>query len=290
MSGDENQNDVFDFQWEIHDSGYDWIKAPLLTDKEGRPEPARPSFQHWPPDDRAGFLWLDQILSEETPSRGSQWVLHAKPLKEFYPKTRSYRPFKAPDLFIEFAQSEPSLKSVREFANKHGFLGVGAAFQPDGHGGARYGEPFELWKREIESMRMALHFWRLAKAGREDELLSHIVWPGDFVGIRWQGKVIHLHWDHDQEPGVLESMETEASKNKEDYMEGVPLILPAYRLIHEQVHKALKRFSVTPITVWTPSLNRQMPQLTLKFRPRNLISALWLQFAQAVTEINKFRP
>jgi len=159
--------------------------------------------------------------------------------------TAQYNPLESIEgepLFRLFATTEPSEEGIVQFAEQYGLLGVGLPIEKK-DGGIAYGEPLHLWQYEIKKMMEATEVYFHAKEHDEDWLSEHV---------------------------QQSSLDTDN------------LVLLGHHFTFQLIEEALVLYSVTPLPVWSPYLPLEKPQVELKFQPKNLLAAMWLQFAQAV--------
>lgn len=193
-------------------------------------------------------------------------------------------------LFINLAELQPREDQIIEFANRYGMLTLGVWLRLDGS--LVSGEPFELWTKAIADLALAYRLWGLIKAGDAAGLGRYIKWAGssgvrfdrptDNVSLsRFEGTIPWL-------PGVVFDGTEELKDGRwiaarvtnpallETFQVG-DLLGPAWHQLQYMVNEKLDG-NVSARLLWNSSHRR----LSLYQVPRDLISALWLQFARAI--------
>ena len=191
-------------------------------------------------------------------------------------------------LFLALAALEPHLDQIIEFANHYGMLTGGVWLRLDGS--LVSGEPPELWHDAIRDLSLAVRMWELIKTGDTSELGQYIKWA-DSSGVRFerpadnasatgfQGTIPWL-------PGVVFDGTEELKDGRwiatretnpallETFQVG-DLLGPAWYQLQHMVNEKLDS-NVSARLLWDHK------QLSMHQVPRDLISALWLQFARAI--------
>ncbi len=191
--------------------------------------------------------------------------------------------------FSAFARLRPTREDIQNFANRYGVLadsGVrGSARRPPG----KYfvsqlqGMSFRQWKSEIDRMRALIDIWEAVNSARKDKLRAIIHWRGiNVVSYR-------LPWSDT----LLAS--PHYNKHLLKRFKRFDVVKPALYLLQSEINKRLCDYSspsflpVVPRLVWCPG-PRVHGVVTwdhhqrLIFQPSNLLAAIWLQFAQAITQ------
>src|SRR5262245_45140397 len=93
---------------------------------------------------------------------------------------RPYTPLRSnPALYLELADTPPTLEGILSFANRYGLLGITDSIHnpatvtpaPGVSGGeCRQVESFETWKIEMVWLREAVRIWGLIEEGDDEEL------------------------------------------------------------------------------------------------------------------------
>lgn len=168
-------------------------------------------------------------------------------------------------LFIKLAQLKPRQDQIIEFANQYGMLTGGVGLDLDDL--VVYGEPLELWTRGIADLSIAYRLWELIKTGATSALSQYIKWREN-SGVRFDlpghrgGRWIAMRETN------LDLLQT--------FRPG-DLIGPAWHQLQYMVNEKLDG-NVSGRLLWDSSHTR----LGLYQVPKDLISALWLQFARAI--------
>lgn len=163
---------------------------------------------------------------------------------------REYLPFEHPELFREFAGLDRTPEGVLEFASKFGHLGTRFA-DPD--------EPLEPGE-DVETPQQ-LREWR------RQVYLDRCIWdPLE----HWDLAIETMHncveaWEQIRDK-VTKSSDTH------DFLSG----------INEEIVKHLVEVQIEPA-------QRSPSGFCLTYVPRNLLGAMWVQFAQAIIENKDFR-
>jgi hypothetical protein len=219
------------------------------------------------------------------------------------PKPPVYEPLKAPRLFLDFADLRKDLspENVLRFVNRRGCLGLGwpvrlesvpfsrtgpSDFMPTGNhyrddtevwSADPKMEPFGVWCDEVVRMHHLTALWGFAAAGDKKALADFVRWEGDNIIFRlpefrpfflrgWARP--EIVWGAKQHTDTL---------GKPRFRRG-DLILPASCFVAGQLNPALDG-RITQYMTWSTSAGAP----TLRTRPENLLGALYLQFALAIT-------
>lgn len=198
----------------------------------------------------AGYRWV-------TDADGRRVLTDGLGLKE--PRESfQYSPLKHTGLFKTFAATEISEAGIRAFANKYGQIAdnkpIGKTepgVPPDA-----LGQPYITWKKSIIQMRNAIDLWC---AARDEDL--------DYLGrvIEWSDK------------GPVCSLVPDINlwRFLNRFQRG-DLVGPAWYFVQDDVNTHLK--GVSPRLLW----DRDGKEISLHDTPDSLLTAMWLQFAQAI--------
>jgi hypothetical protein len=163
---------LVDFRWCAPQYGFEWVETSL----QGAQQPCLVE-RGVPPDD---------ISIARTPA--------AKAGTEKASARDSFLgPLNITGLHRIFADTEPTLEGIQQFANRYGRLGVDFRGPLDNPrtklSRDRPGETFELWAREILGMKHAVEFWERIRAGDVRSLSRFIrEFPADHaVIVRYVG-------------------------------------------------------------------------------------------------------
>jgi hypothetical protein len=256
--------------WRVPRAGYRWILAtplpdPVLGSQPGVPQAPQPALVP---------VQADQAAL--TGSEPSEWD---------------------PALFHAFAELKPDEEEILKFANRHGDLIGSMKLQPaegadSGSGSPLYGTPLLTWQFEIASMQRLVGLWQLLQQEDRERLALHIQWRKDREGG------LSVHFDShpagkggpslglkrtkaviasgDTHPGLLETFEV-----------GDPVV-PGWSYLQEKIDAHLSHAyeagEVAADMAWDP--RRKRP--ALRFAALTLRSAVWLQFADAVSSDRTF--
>jgi hypothetical protein len=204
---------------------------------------------------------------------------------EHAPETRTYDVFRnEPMLYRKFAETAPTPEGVLAFADRFGLLGgfarVGVCvLQEDAYTAATgespgdnddwlsasamygFGEPLEIWTREIAAMREAFELWRLLERERVQEL-------GELVTKRG---------------GEVKFKDTRLGPASE-LAHLTPLQLVPLYLAPTVEARTAKASSITLKVRHNPA-----PALRSMVSIDNLVAALWHQFAQSTLVRHEWR-
>ena len=269
---------MFEFQWQVHTKGYQWIETSwdsLL-----------------PPEERAGTVWcLVPTLGED-----------AQP-----PPLQNYRPLHTKTaLFRTFAQKAPTRDDICEFANQYGLLGgeidtgVLLSWPQKPHRRIPLrGICFDRWVYEQLLMRHVISLWDMLRKNNLDGLSHHVRWYGQdrvyyqsIPGVPAAEPVgrfpeSQLIWDTHGTAQLEIKAWIAAPWYDAHMLDGLKageLVKPTWCFMQRVINERLKR-SVAPQIVWDVTDKA----LILRFMPRSLRGALWLQLAQAIDGKKEYR-
>jgi hypothetical protein len=193
-------------------------------------------------------------------------------------------------LFREFAAIDGSADAVLRFANRYGAL--------FGEHGRR--EPLRHWQVEVWRLQRTLTLWDLVRRHDLNTLAQHIVWEG-------QGEESQVYYDPypitmDPDPLFAQLADTPPLSGRSRSPSAVSIsgprmddgwwerfkpgdvLLPAIAYIQLTVSLRLNE-EVSPRLDYDPG----QKTLRLQLAPKNLMRALWLQFAQAINADKEYR-
>ncbi|MFN8544481.1 MAG: hypothetical protein U0807_09760 [Candidatus Binatia bacterium] len=186
-------------------------------------------------------------------------------------------------LFQTFAALAPTEESMLGFANQYGsLLGRDGPLidlkQQDSSGDRQlgHGEPIELWRIEIHTMREALLLRDLVQKRDIPGLGCFIHWRGR-TGVEYSGepdKEGTAHWEHIATDGVFPELLAEFAPGD--------LIKPAQYYLQRVVNRHLAQ--VHSRLLWDREGHLAIHQV-----PGNLLGALWVQFALALAGNRRYR-
>ena len=234
---------LFEFEWNVPLKGFEWVTG--RGDKPGE---------------------SGQYLCEPSVKAGEN------------PEFRCYAPL-APDyngLFRTLAATDPTPEGIKGFADKFGHL-VSLQPVPSPNGtNQRLGERLENWQHYILRLKFALTLWELTRSGKRKALSQYVSWvakdlvicasaphlfktrPGDRLGLG------ESYWPFN------------ASSDLFDKLTFGDVLRPAVYSLQSAINEQIQNCS--PRLLWSRSRARQ----ELCIVPFHLLSAIWLQFAQAV--------
>lgn len=224
------------------------------------------------------------------------------------------------NLFSKFACLNPDdPQTVLDFANAWGMLTEGetevtSSVHPDGsepvlgrqrlltNGGEAYmegrqgvptlpAESLAFWKREIIEMGQLFSVWDQFKQRDLGALRRVIRWPLKMNAVSyslpvWQGKEYTVPDDKEIIPGMHLGWLADSDHTSPEVFKRFKrgdLLLPAYYLLQKYVNKKIEKMEEEGIGSVRPRLLlNQENEIGSYLRPSNLLSALWLQFYQAI--------
>jgi hypothetical protein len=193
---------------------------------------------------------------------------------------RVYEPLKIPGLFLKFAKIRSAQNAILEFAGEYGDLFDSYSIEEVRvqRGRMAGGATLDTWKAEIGDMRALVRLWEAIRKpqARENamELKRVITWAHG--GVRHETKTPKAH----QHSWLAHPLDPNFDAQCGGFKPG-DVLLPARYALQREINcriASAPTFS-TPRLAWTPDYHQR-----LIFAPSNLLGAMWLQFAQAVTE------
>jgi len=167
---------------------------------------------------------------------------------------RDYRPLEQrTGLFREFAELEPTENAVVAFANRFGMLGIGEGRPEETESGAVriQVETLGVWKQEIESFKRAVRLWDVVRSGDQNKLAE-----------------VKSAWRPEELPNAIQEF---YHLNDTD---------PAMSLLAEI--RTIADAKIAKHLVSRILFAGNTPRLQLTLTPKNLLGAMWLQFAIAL--------
>lgn len=236
----------------------------------------------------AGYEWARGLLD-------SEWRLVARLPGLQQRGIRVYEPLKDNRLFLSFAAVKPTRRAILQFADKYGTLFDNhdleeSVRRPSGQYDSSqvYGTRFVRWKSEIERMGRLVRIWNAVKSGRGDQVKNMIHWKGNnAVGYK-----LGTRWGWLATPEINKFLLMRFKRNE--------LLKPAMYLLQREINQTIAEAdslgyaAIVPRLVWCPGprihgMPRPDHHQRLIFQPTNLLAAIWLQFAKAVTEEYQLR-
>ena len=215
----------------------------------------------------AGYRW----------ARGRDGKLHLIPREQL---GSGFRVRELSDgLFRRYAELKPTQDAIEDFAREYGgnllsnydFLGDLVVREDDT---VTWATSLETWQTEIGQMKALVRLWDDIRHRRTTVLRNIISTSENGVGYCLGGRYVNLaHSD------VLLTVPFRRFSHKD-------VVLPAQYALQKEINRRLEdpRSATVPRLAWTPDNHQR-----LIFVPRNFLAALWLQFAEAVTEQLRLR-
>jgi hypothetical protein len=215
---------------------------------------------------------------------------------------RRYYPLHSePALFQVFANTEPTEEGIISFADRYGSLGcttwmeipsdgaqplldVGICLQKRGESFSGKGEKISQWTKAIYLMRASVRLWNLLRKSDTEELRKHFhVRKNIRSGY---GDVLY------RTDGTPAPQKTLLDWNITTFFVSVLLPGPPDLNLYDLAKDFLIRTVNTPLNLHvSPFLERtEQGEVRLRFAPKNLLGALWLQLAQAIAGGSEYRP
>jgi hypothetical protein len=180
-------------------------------------------------------------------------------------------------LFRQFAELEPTKSAIEIFSREYGgnlfsrqeFVNIISDLVVREDQTATWGASLDAWQGAIEEMKAFVELWDSIRNRSIAKLGKIIDWSDNGVGYRIAGRYVNI-----AASDALLTCPLRRFVHKD-------VLLPAQYALQIEINRKLEdpRTVTVPRLAWTPD-NYQR----LIFMPSNLLAALWLQFAQAVTE------
>lgn len=246
---------MFSFQWQVPENGFEWI-----------------SGQHAP---------------AKTPEQDEEYLVAAgEGRRQSSIEFRVYEPLSNSGLFKEFAKTEPTKEGILSFANRYGTLGGSTRkavydreYPKPPTAGSRIanGQPFWFWQREILAVRHATAIWEATNSGDEEFISQFVQWNAD--GSSGFEYTTPTGWKMTR-TAPTERPDIDAMLVRGD------LITPAKIANREHINMHLVSSRLLPQLVWERVSGK--PRERIRFQVGDLISAIWLQLAQAIDGNREF--
>jgi hypothetical protein len=270
-------SDVFSFLWSVPESGYQWVQARAFVNEGGAPP------NQLRPDSRANAA-LGWALTDGL-AIGQRYVVRQySPLKMF---TGLYR------TFAELPFEDRG--ALLAFANEYGDLGIRRPLsltgrdEPPHFRGVR-GDLHEDWVREIDAMRRAVAIWDMVDRRDAAGVARFVRWEEAEYAEDGRTETKAAGWFYDSHPD-LPSPQVDLRKGAPthpgrfiqmitpvlDLFKPGDVLAPASFLVQRWINEHLKG-KAAPCLVYHLDLGKRALQII----PNNLLSAMWLQFAQAI--------
>jgi hypothetical protein len=173
-----------------------------------------------------------------------------------------------PGLFREFAELNPTREAIQGFAGRYGDLFNRyelrqSVARDDGTGSE--GASLGTWREEIGEMRVLVGLWDQIQDQRLAELTKIIT--------RTEKE---LYYVIKTPKGKVNA--TLAHGDGLSRFDHADVLLPARCALQSEINKRIAETLTVPRLAWTPDYHQR-----IIFQPSNLLAAMWMQFAQAVT-------
>jgi hypothetical protein len=219
---------------------------------------------------------------DQSAARMQRFLVEDDPWRDV--RVRPYDPMlDQPALFRTFAAVEPTEVSILHFVAEFGTLGTGELAVS--HAGAELlpGEALTTWVAEITDMRRAVQLWDWLRERNLAELQKHFRWKRDEPGQCQLFYDSHPDFPPDETPewpdhrseGMIFPWEVFAGRPSIIPEGNVVLATRAY--LHQFVNFKLWS-KVSPRILF----DARSMETVLRFKPTNLLSCLWLQFAETM--------
>ena len=265
--------ELLEFDWDVSPSGYRWVEATFV------------------PDEPYGTGTLAPMTDTPAPKPALVW---AGP--EVFGPTPPH-PHPEPALFRLFAEVNPNKESILAFANRYGDLGIAvklhlAIRDPDAGPGPARGTFLVVWQNQIADMQRLAGLWDLLLAGDRERLAQHIEWT------RGGPEGLAVHFDSNPTAGtgrgpslgsdrvrVLIASRQTGPELLEQWDVDDP-VGPAWVYLQWAIDEHLRHLAseVPTSMVWDPRAKRPV----LRLLAPTLASAVWLQFAEAISTSRTF--
>jgi hypothetical protein len=200
---------------------------------------------------------------------GYEWVKGRDGKQHLVPRREpgiGYRPCE-PDsgVFLEFAKMPPTKEAIQNFAGLHGDL-----FSISG-------TSLSAWTKEAGDMRALVTLWEHIQQRQLVALKKVIKWNEKEVGYEIKTPL------HERDITLAHA---DLPATGFDRFSPKDVVLPARCALQLEINVRLAERPTVPRLSWTPDTGDTSGDYhqRIVFQPPNLLAAMWLQFAQAVTE------
>jgi hypothetical protein len=182
-------------------------------------------------------------------------------------------------VFREFARLK-TRQHIKEFADKFGDLYNHWSDPPNRYDGTSIlGRPLSAWTEEIGDMRVLVELWDHIQARNHDALKRLI-----FLTDEGPEYVISTSKRSKRIVNLTRTLKTRTG----DPIQFLPndVLLPARCALQIEINTRLAENRTIPELTWTRDTKETSGgyHQRIIFKPSNLVAAMWIQFAQAVTE------
>ena len=187
-------------------------------------------------------------------------------------------------LFREFANLEPTRESIQDFATRYGDLFSTQRGSKGESGKLMFGTLLIRWREEIGEMRVLVGLWDQIKNRQLAELKK-------IITLTDEGPWYRIVTPKQDTSGALAYENTPSLPSEPIRVNPIlfapdDVLLPARCALQLEINKRLSEHSTVPLLTWTPDTKGTSGGYHQRviFKPSNLLAAMWIQFAQAVTE------
>jgi hypothetical protein len=189
----------------------------------------------------------------------------------------SYQPLLIHGLFDKFAGLQSDEEEIRQFANMYGMLyGAPVEFKTPSGSSSLQGETFTDWTLAIEQMNRALELWKWSMEGEKANLNAVLQWDNphkEYPKGSWRYytvKPVHLDFLH---------------LHAWDWLTPTSLAPAGLSFVQCWINEQLAKHCPTGV-LWDRDKREYVPRVT----PRNLLGAMWWQFARMFFGEIDYRP
>lgn len=200
-----------------------------------------------------GYEWVD--------FGDIRWLKAA--VDPYEPPSMLYTPLDDTGLFRTFAETQLTEEAIKDFADRYGQ--ICSPFFERGDDGSVTGVSWPWWAGSISAMRDAITLWELTRERASGKLKRIIQWQ--------KGGSIRC--------GIGELTHTISIATAQENFQRNELVRPAKFFLQHIVNEHLRH--VHSALLWNGSA------LAMHNIPRDLISALWLQFALAISGDKQYK-
>jgi hypothetical protein len=191
-----------------------------------------------------------------------------------------YEPLRNSGLFLKFAHLQARQSTILQFAGEYGDLFDSYPIEETvvQRGRMTGGGTLRSWKFEIGDMHTLVCLWEAIKKPHTQEgtkiLESVITWANG--AVKYDIKTPRSH----KSAWLTHPLDSNFDVQRTRFKPG-DVLLPARYALQAEINDRIANSPTVsvPHLAWTPDYHQR-----LIFTPSNLLAAMWLQFAQAVTE------
>ncbi len=229
-----------------------------------------------------------RLLGLHVDGREKKFLVFPRPIGVSF-HARQYHPLRMNPLgeekiFLDFSKLPKTEEAILNFANRCGALGVGEEVHVPERLEAFEGEPIRRWREEIHAMRHAVDVWLVLQGGDRAFLKAHI------RIVEGEPPLLGCYERHLDDGSSLRRTILE----RRDFPAGVPKdrLLAAGTFVLQDMIRPKLREHVGASILLAADLATGPPKrvpLVLRLVPKNLLGALWLQFAREVDAGTEYR-